>query len=34
MKTRIRLFNYFLRIGYCYSAAWRAAGKQARRYGR
>lgn len=28
MRARIRLFKYFLSIGYCYVAAWEAADRQ------
>lgn len=28
MKTRLRLFKYFLGMGYCYVAAWQRADRE------
>ncbi len=28
MKARLTLFHYFLGLGYCYTAAWKAADRQ------
>jgi hypothetical protein len=28
MKARLRLFQYFLGLGYCYTAAWKKADRE------